>query len=123
MAHEAPKTGQAISLRSRMTSAERRLWARLRAHRSLGLRWLRQEPFGPYVVDFYCPLARLVVELDGTAHAFTSQNDAERSRWIEEQGATVIRFPNAAVLNDLPRVVFQIERLCLAHVDGDHLAE
>ena len=64
MAYEDAKTGQAKALRARMTLAERRLWSRLRGGRFYGLRWLRQEPLGPFVADFYCATAR-VAELVG----------------------------------------------------------
>jgi len=89
MAYGEAKTGQAKSLRARMTPAERKLWSRLFAKRLHRLVWLRQEPFGKFIVDFYCPVVRVVVELDGEAHGFTT-----RQAWIEEQGATLVRFPN-----------------------------
>jgi len=52
-----------------MTAAERRIWTRLRAHRLQGLSFRRQFPIGSYIVDFICPEARLIIEIDGGQHA------------------------------------------------------
>ena len=99
-----------------MTSAERRLWTRLRAKRFHGLVWLRQEPFGKYIVDFYCPVERLVVELDGEAHGFTTRPDAARQVWIEAQGATVVPFPNWLVQTHIDQVLDGLRRGCMGHL-------
>ncbi len=119
VAYEDAKTSLAKSLRERMTFAERRLWTRSRARRNNGLLWFRQEPFGPYIVDFYCPTARLVVELDGAAHGLRLTKDQERQAWIEEQGATVLRFSNTAVVNDLSKVIFLIDERCHGHFEAE----
>jgi len=99
-----------------MTPAERKLWSRLRAKRFHGLVWLRQEPFGKFIVDFYCPVARLVVELDGEAHGFTTRQDVARQLWIEEQGATVVRFPNWLVQTDIDQVLDDLYHRCTGHL-------
>ena len=116
MAYGEAKTGQAKSPRTRMTSAERRLWSRLRAKRFHGLVWLRQEPFGKYIVDFYCPVARLVVELDGEAHGFTTRQDAARQVWIEAQGATGVRGPKGVGQIDIDQVRDELYRRCIGHL-------
>ena len=110
------KQRQAIYLRQKMTPAERRLWQRLRAGRFHGIKFLRQEPIGPYIVDFYSSVPRLVIELDGDAHSFTSQNDAIRQRYLEDQGLTVIRFPNFEVLRNLDFVLGLIFEKCLGRI-------
>ncbi|MFL5239582.1 MAG: endonuclease domain-containing protein, partial [Rhizomicrobium sp.] len=61
----------ARQLRLNATDAERKLWYCLRDKRVLGLRFRRQQPIGPYIADFYCSAAKLVVELDGSQHADT----------------------------------------------------
>ena len=122
MAHEGAKTGLARSLKRRMTAAERRLWSRLRNYRFHGLRWERQEPIGRYIVDFYCSTARVVVELDGLAHSFTTRQDAARQRWLEEDGIAVLRFDNSAVMYDLGRVlsdIFEVCKGCLGSVSDE----
>ena len=112
MAHDGAKTGIANSLRRRMTAAERKLWSHLRNSRFQGLRWLRQEPIGPYIVDFYCSTARVGVELDGDTHSFTTKKDAERQKWLEEDGILVLRFSNYAVSFDIELVLLRILEAC-----------
>ncbi|TLY25727.1 MAG: DUF559 domain-containing protein, partial [Nitrospirae bacterium] len=69
-------------LRSEMTHAEMRLWARIRAKQFQGLKFRRQHGIGPYIVDFYCPEKSLVIEVDGDTHAEPSQifKDERRDR-------------------------------------------
>ncbi len=102
-----------------MTAAERYLWNRLRAERFYGLKFNRQEPIGPYIVDFYCSVARLVIELDGDAHYFTRSSDEKRQTYLEELGLTVFRVPNYEVLNNTGTVMGKIYAHCSGHVDGD----
>jgi very-short-patch-repair endonuclease len=84
-------------LRAASTDAERRLWSRLRL-RQLGQRFRRQQPLGPYVVDFVCFERRLVVEVDGGQHADHADYDMTRTRWLESRGFRVLRFWNNEVL-------------------------
>ena len=84
-------------LRADATPAEKELWAMLRGGK-LGARFRRQQPVGPYIVDFYCAAAGLVIELDGAGHADQAAYDARRTAWLEERGLTVLRFANAEVL-------------------------
>jgi very-short-patch-repair endonuclease len=60
--------GRARSLRATLTDAEQRLWTRLRRKQIPGVQFYRQKPIGKYIVDFYAPAARLVVEIDGSQH-------------------------------------------------------
>lgn len=93
-------------LRRRGTEAERLLWYLLRAKRFQGYKWRRQHPQPPYVLDFYCHAAKLVVELDGGQH--TSESDKARTRYLESRGLTVLRFWNDQVLNETEAVVMAI---------------
>lgn len=71
-----------------MTDAERLVWSRLRRRQIKGLQVYRQRIIGNYIVDFYCPKAKLVIEIDGGQH-FTedgSKEDAVRDRWLEAHG-------------------------------------
>ena len=120
MAHEGAKTGLAKSLGTRMTPAERRLWSQLRDNRLLGLPFVRQTTFGPYIVDFYCSVARLVVELDGDAHAMTLERDQKRDEWLASEGVKVLRVPNWAVMNDLGSVLRLISSHCQGHLSGSN---
>jgi very-short-patch-repair endonuclease len=77
-----------------MTVTEQRLWARLRGRKLEGWKFRRQHPIGEYIVDFACPAARLVVELDGSSHSSDVQvaYDEARDRYLRFQGYKVVRF-------------------------------
>jgi very-short-patch-repair endonuclease len=89
--------GHAKKLRSSMTDAERRLWYRLRAHRFGGVKFKRQVPIGPYIVDFACLSRKLVLEIDGGQHA-DNEADRVREEKLREEGFKVLRFWNNDVL-------------------------
>src|SRR5882762_6608753 len=92
-------------LRLTPTDAEIRLWSRLRRKQLEGFRFRRQHPLGPYVVDFFCAEAKLIVEVDGGQHA----DDGEaRTRWLEARGYRVIRFWNNDVLANTDGVLRMI---------------
>ncbi|MDO8377695.1 endonuclease domain-containing protein [Phenylobacterium sp.] len=97
MSRNAP-TARARSLRATQTHAEARLWHVLRARRLGGWKWRRQVPVGPYIADFLCLEAALVVELDGGQHSETLAYDARRTAYLQAQGFRVIRFWNSYVL-------------------------
>jgi very-short-patch-repair endonuclease len=82
-----------------MTEGERKLWYLLRRKKLSDFRFRRQAPIGPYIADFFCPEARLVVELDGEPHSDEAKKrrDAARTKWLEEHGCRVIRFWNLDV--------------------------
>ncbi len=100
---------RAKELRREMTEPERTLWAMLR-RRQHGLRFRRQHAMGPYILDFYCPAAKLCVEIDGPAHEGREAHDARRTMWLEAQGVRVIRFTVADVSERPAWVVAEIER-------------
>lgn len=89
-----------------MTDAERALWQGLRGRRLEGRKFKRQWTLGPYVVDFCCWEAKLVVEVDGGQH--NEEDDARRTAWLERQGYRVIRFWNNDVLTNLEGVLHTI---------------
>jgi very-short-patch-repair endonuclease len=97
----------AKALRKRMTDAEQILWRHLRAHRLGGMKFKRQQPIGPFVVDFVCFDSRLVIEVDGGQHQ-DNEKDRTRDAWLEGQGYRVLRFWNNEVLNELPAVLEKI---------------
>ncbi|GAB3793590.1 endonuclease domain-containing protein [Dyella agri] len=100
----------AKSMRSAPTQAEQRLWYHLRAHRFLGLKFKRQKPLGPYIVDFVCMEQGLVVELDGSQHGDQVAYDRERDAWLAGQGLTVLRFWNHDVMNQTESVLERIRQ-------------
>jgi very-short-patch-repair endonuclease len=94
----------AKQLRSTMTDAERVLWRQLRAHRLYGAKFRRQQPVGPYIVDFFCAEKKLVIEIDGGQH-LNSETDEQRDAWLRSQGYAIMRFWNSEVLNQTPAVL------------------
>ncbi|HXA24821.1 MAG TPA: endonuclease domain-containing protein [Acetobacteraceae bacterium] len=99
----------AKTTRRAATPAERRLWQALRKHQLGGLQFRRQMPLGPFIADFYCPTARLVVEVDGVSH-IDSPTDASRDVWIRDQGIRVFRVTNLDVLSNLHGVLIAIRQ-------------
>jgi very-short-patch-repair endonuclease len=81
---------QARRLRTTSTDGERAIWYHLRAGRLGGLKFRRQHPIPPFIVDFYCEKLKLVVEVDGSQH--NPRADAGRTRFLEQKGLTVLRF-------------------------------
>lgn len=98
---------RARSLRRNATDAEKRLWRALR-EKLPGTKWRRQVPHGPYVADFLCFTARLIVEVDGATHADTVETDAVRTRYFEAQGYQVLRFWNHEVMENPEGVLTRI---------------
>ncbi len=90
---------RARAMRGAPTEAEQRLWRLLRDRRLSGLKFRRQVPIGPYVVDFLCVGARLIVEADGSQHA-ENRRDAARDAYLANEGWTVLRFWNHEVLQN-----------------------
>jgi len=99
---------RARQLRSAPTDAEIRLWSRIRRRQIGNFRFRRQHPIGPYVVDFFCPEAKLIVEVDGGQHAIREREDAERTQWLEQRGYSVLRFWNNEVLGNTEGVLLAI---------------
>ena len=98
----------ARSLRANQTDAETRLWTGLRDRRLAGAKFRRQAASGPYIADFACFAARLIVELDGGQHAQDADADAARTAWLEGQGFRVLRFWNNDVLANTEGVLERI---------------
>lgn len=99
---------QRRELRARETEAERRLWDALRNRRLDGWKFRRQHHLGPYVVDFVCLAARVVVEVDGPVHSEQQEYDRYRDEYLRALGYTVLRFENRAVFDHLPQVLERI---------------
>ncbi|MGH6988563.1 MAG: endonuclease domain-containing protein [Stellaceae bacterium] len=85
-------------LRSDPTDAEKRIWLYLRNKQLGGFRFRRQQPIGPYIVDFFCPHAKLIIEIDGGQHS--PERDDKRTQWLESRGYRVVRFWNNDVLGN-----------------------
>ena len=101
---------RARELREQQTPVEQILWSCLRGRRLSGAKFRRQHTIGRFIADFYCHEAQLVIELDGALHEHQTEQDAERDAWMQANGFTVLRFPNASVLDDLPAVLTEIDK-------------
>jgi very-short-patch-repair endonuclease len=113
----------AKELRQSLTPAERILWERLRDRRLSSLKFRRQHPIGAFIVDFYCPAARLVIEIDGGIHLEQVETDVLRTQEMEAQGYRVIRFTNEQVAGDLESVLAAIQATCQSRIPLPHAGE
>jgi very-short-patch-repair endonuclease len=98
-------------LRKNLTQEESLLWSKVREKQLDNLLFYRQKPIGGYIVDFYCPKAKLVIEIDGSRH-FTAQAkeyDKVRDEFLRNMGLTVLRFTNSNVLTDVENVIEEIK--------------
>jgi very-short-patch-repair endonuclease len=97
-------------MRRQMTEPELMLWSQLRGAALEGLSFRRQTPIGPYIVDFFCPAKKLVVEVDGSQH-LTDEGitaDEARTRWLTAEGYVVLRFYNVEVIENIEGVLARI---------------
>jgi len=113
---------RARELRRQMSLPEIVLWQVLWKTRLAGLRFRRQHAIGPYVLDFYCPSARLALEVDGFAHDSVAQarRDERREAWLAQYGVRVLRIRATDVLRDerLEGVLLSIQRMAESAPSG-----
>ena len=104
---------RARALRRNLTLPEGLLWQALRP-RPDGVKFRRQHPIGRCIVDFYCPAAKLVIEIDGIAHDMGNNpgRDGRRDFWLRSQGLQVLRFAASDVMEDVGSVVTAILHAC-----------
>jgi very-short-patch-repair endonuclease len=99
-------------LRQAMPKAEVLLWSRLRGKQLCGYKFRRQYSVGPYSIDFYCPAAKLAIELDGDSHFYPAaqHHDEQRQRYVESFGIRCLRFTNSEVYENLDGVLETVAR-------------
>ena len=100
----------ARNLRKNMTDAERRLWSKIRRKQLKNFQFYRQKNIGDFIVDFYCPGAKLIVEVDGGQH-YSKENilqDEARDEFMNDLGFKVLRFSNSDVFKNMEGVVKEI---------------
>lgn len=93
------------------TQAEDVLWQRLRNRQIDGAKFRRQHAIERFIVDFYCSAARLVIEVDGSIHDYTPEEDAARQAYLESLGLRVVRFSNVQVRDEINYVLRTISAL------------
>lgn len=111
----------ARQLRRNSTESERALWSRLRTKQLLGVQFYRQKPIGKYIVDFFAPRARVVVEVDGSQHmgGAHAQQDRRRDGYLASLGLKVLRFNSREVLQDSDVVVEAIYRTVAEQLNAE----
>jgi very-short-patch-repair endonuclease len=99
-------------LRREAPFTEKLVWHRLRGGQIGGIKFRRQHPIGPYIVDFYCAEFSLVIELDGASHDERERYDMARDAHLQSLGLSVVRFTNGQVLDDIDSVIAAIAQQC-----------
>ena len=108
---------RAKNLRKNMSDMEKRFWYRINRNQ-LGVKFRRQQPIGPYIVDFFCPSLKLVIELDGEQHAGQIIYDNVRTDYIQANGYVLIRIPNSWLVGSgLDDVVYSLGRCIKEKID------
>ena len=100
----------ARQLRKNMTEAESFLWQRIRRKQLKGRQFYRQKNIGNYIVDFYCPSAKVIVELDGGQHYRQEgiRRDQVWDKSLESLGFTILRFSDREVFKNIKGVLERI---------------
>ena len=100
----------ARQMRHEPTTAEERLWERIRNRRVNNLKFRRQHAIERFIVDCYCAEARLIIEVDGEVHQYSQEEDAVRQEYLEGLGLKVIRFTNNEIADQVEDSVQKIVR-------------
>jgi very-short-patch-repair endonuclease len=98
----------ARQFRKEPTRGEAMLWRELRRRGLNGRKVRRQQPIGPFIVDFFVPAFRLVIEVDGPIHQSQQEADRQRQELLESLGLRILRLPNADVENDPSSAVARV---------------
>jgi len=110
--YNAKLKSRARQLRQNLTDSERALWLRLRGKQLAGIQFYRQKPIGDFIVDFYAPKAKLVIEIDGSQHmeAHHAEEDKQRDEYLRSLGLMVLRFNSRQVLKETEAIMEFIYR-------------
>lgn len=94
-------------LRTNLTDSERVLWTRLRGKQLMGIQFYRQKPIGTYIVDFFAPKVKLVIEVDGSQHmhSYSLQKDKKRDEYLISLGLKILRFYSNEVIKNTDAIV------------------
>ena len=93
--------------------AEQRLWFKIR-NKQTGYKFRRQHSIGNYIVDFYCPALKIIIEIDGYSHTEKGEEEKDkiRQKYLESLGFKVIRYTNGEIMESLEGVVGNINEIC-----------
>ncbi|MFE9084819.1 endonuclease domain-containing protein [Brevundimonas sp. NPDC003935] len=106
---------RARQMRRALTPPEAQLWTQLKGRKLEGLKFRRQHPVGPYILDFYCPELALAVEVDGMIHgeAVQVRHDEQRTAWLATKSVSVLRVASCDVRDDVEGVLNAIRNVAL----------
>ena len=99
----------ATSLRKAGNLSEALLWSEIKNKKLMKLSFNRQKIIGNYIIDFYCPSARLVIEIDGRSHEVKGEYDKARDAYLKEQGLTVVHLRDIDVRKNMESVLAYLE--------------
>ena len=111
---------KARELRKNPTESEQALWKHLRMRQLGGYKFRRQQPIGPYIVDFVSFEKRVIIEVDGGQHSQQVEYDSKKTVWLEDQGYRVLRFWNNQVLKEIEAVKAIISKVLEDDVNTPH---
>lgn len=119
--YTADLKGKARELRKKLTESESVLWSQLRGKQLLGIQFYRQKPIGQYIVDFFAPRAKLVVEVDGSQHMEENhlQRDENRDKYLTGLSLKVLRFNSRVVLTETDGVMEVIYRTMAEQLNSE----
>ena len=100
------------NLRRESTLAERLFWSKVASQQFLSLKFRRQHGIGNFIVDFYCPEKKLIVEIDGDSHATSAglENDQQRTTHLQSFGYTIVRYDNRDIISNISGVFEDLTR-------------
>ena len=101
----------ARKLRKNSTKSEIYLWNHLKNKKMMGYSFKRQKPIGEYIVDFYSPDLKLVIEIDGITHDYKMESDKARQKYLESLSLKVIRFKDSDVKHNLEGIIKSLKEL------------
>jgi very-short-patch-repair endonuclease len=119
--YSAKLKNHARELRRNQTDSECRLWSHLRGKQLLGVQFYRQKPIGQYIVDFFAPSVKLIIEVDGSQHLENThfQKDKSRDEFLAGLGLKVLRFNSRAVLTETNAVLETINQKIVNQLDSE----
>ncbi|MBL7961948.1 DUF559 domain-containing protein [bacterium] len=109
--NQSTQTDKRRDLRNHATRSERLLWSQLKNKQVSGFKFRRQHGVGPYIIDFYCPEAKLAIEIDGSSHDSEEarKNDERRQVFIEEFNIRFLRFSDTELFENMNKVIEKIK--------------
>ncbi len=110
----------ARTLRNNSTLSEILLWTHLKGKQMRGYDFHRQKPIDNYIVDFFCPRLRLIIEIDGQSHAFKGKKDEKRKNRLQLLGFYILRFDDLDVKKNMEGVLASIEKWIEEYEQAQH---